>query len=333
MPADRDERDGARLLGALRDLPEESTGGVSVERAMKAGRRRIYARRAASALAAVAAVVLVAVVPAVFLRGQEIEPAQAEFGLWTREFTVGSAGGFTPSTYETGKLFQRIELRPASEAMRGTEASVTMYARGAWTPRGALAQAPSLGGRKAYWITDSDGLVEYAWEWTEGGWGVASLAGTEANRDRAHHVAESVVTGPGTPVTVPFTVRRSAVADGLRITGVRVTYAEADGAQVAALRLSLSDRRAPSSADWVELGVAAGGPAVVPNTAIDGRPAEVSGTRVAFAGKGFQPVVQAQGTRALAAAGGVAGLKQLAAAVRVVSDPAERATWTSDPLR
>src|SRR5262245_29107339 len=98
------ERDGARLLGPLRDFtPPEPADGLGSGRAARAGRRRVRLRRAAGT-ASVAIGVIAAVASAQLLgqtSGRGARPvAQATFDPSQPILRAGSAGGFTPRRYE-----------------------------------------------------------------------------------------------------------------------------------------------------------------------------------------------------------------------------------------
>ncbi|MQY09128.1 hypothetical protein [Actinomadura macrotermitis] len=209
-PRDEQEREGARLLGALRGFEPPAGRAALPGLAVRAGRRRVRARRAAGAAAAAAAV-LAAVVPVRLLGGPaDPGPAAGAFPPGRPAFRVGSAGGFTLDSYETGPV-QVIRLRP--ERPGGpprADGLVEMYPRGV-LPRGqepAGPAAPAVHDRPARWLTVPllrPGAVELAWEWRPGAWGVVSLQGPDADRRRAHLVALSVVPWdmPGMPGTAP----------------------------------------------------------------------------------------------------------------------------------
>ncbi|MET7303258.1 hypothetical protein [Embleya sp. NPDC005575] len=226
---DTDEHEGARLLAALRATPQAAPDepGVNVARAIRDGRRTVRVRRALAVTGgavAVALVVLVTVLIAAPLHNGATGPAAGgTFDVRQRAFQVGSAGGFTPVVYETGKYRQRVILGPekpgGAPEVAATRGTVTMYAPDR-LPGGELGlggPAPPVNGHPAAWLTGPDpvdGRIQLAWQWTSGGWGVASLAGPAADSARVHQVAESVVAGSRRPVGMPVKLDQDLLAAG-----------------------------------------------------------------------------------------------------------------------
>lgn len=307
------ERDGQQLLAPLRDdAPDQST--VDINKAVRTGTRRVRVRQAV--VAGVAAVVtgLAAVaVPAIVAHPRTTEPARpaAELSVLSQQFTVGSAGGFTPISYETGRFQHRVELGPAS-GDAPDRASVTMYPRGRspWNLGGE--QAADVNGRKAFWlpspVTDQAAGTEIAWEWSDGGWAFAYVHSTRPDaRDLAHRVAESVAAGPDNPVAVPFTV----AVGSLELLGVITPFGTSSDRTSGALLVlsSGTDRILVGVQRDLTLDLATGQRRAAPEVSIP----DVGG--------GYSVLAQADRPGA--------PLQELAAAVRVLPD----GSLTFDPLR
>jgi hypothetical protein len=194
--------DDRGLLAPLRDLEPPGPSTVDVARAVRDGRRR----KAAFAAAAAAIVALVAVGLGLMQR-QQVPLAASRFDVLTEVFTVGTAGGFTPSTFETGEDRQQAVL----VSDKGS-ATVTVYAAGRFTPAGN--PAPDVYGHRARWIGD----YELAFEWGPGAWATITVNGYPDGRARAQHIADSVATDTNVPVKLPFTLTKPAWP----LTGVRL---------------------------------------------------------------------------------------------------------------
>ncbi|MFI6519290.1 hypothetical protein ACIBF1_27305 [Spirillospora sp. NPDC050679] len=225
---DEQEREAARLLGALRGFepPGDPSPGAP-GRAVRAGRRRVRARRGAaaalSAAAVAAAVVLPGSLPPSGGGGRPVTGAE-RFDPSRPAFRVGSAGGFTPASYQASPGVQRALLRPEDPdgPLRGTDGVVEMYPEGDLPPGSAGKApagraAPDVHDRRARWLDAPvlrPGAVEMAWEWKPGAWGFVSLKGPGANRARTHLVALGVVPAgtPGVPDTPPATASPRASA-------------------------------------------------------------------------------------------------------------------------
>jgi hypothetical protein len=333
------ERDGLRLLAPLRDSEAPAPSTVDVGRAVRAGARRVRVRQAmTAAVAAVVTGLAVVAVPAIVNRPQVVEPARpaAELSVLRQQFTVGSAGGFTPASYETGRYRHRVVLGPAHPDGSGW-ASVSMYARGhlpGWNPGGE--RAADVNGRKAFWMpapaTERATGTEIAWEWSDGAWGFAfvnSVAGDA--RDVAHRVAESVAGGADVPVAVPFTV--PAPAGPVRLLGVITPFGTSSDPTSAAF-LVLGTK---SDADRVLVGVqrdlsrdpVTGQPhqAPAPTTQVAGHQAAVGDTSVT--------IFDVDGGFAVVATADQLGspLVDLAGSVRLVPNPTDPGSWITNPLR
>ncbi|WP_242910054.1 hypothetical protein [Actinomadura terrae] len=210
---DDQDKDTVRLLGTLRGLEPPAAGTVDTGRAVRSGRRRVRARRAAAAGSTAAAIAVIAVSAALAQRaGTDPDPAprpaaSAErFDAGRHAFTVGSAGGFAPASYQAGRDVQRITLRVEHPggALRA-DGIVEMYPAGGLppgsggrTPSGR--RAPDVHGHRAYVLATPvlrAGAVELAWEWKPGAWGFVSLKGQGADEARAQRVALSVLPAGG----------------------------------------------------------------------------------------------------------------------------------------
>ncbi|MGH8793157.1 MAG: hypothetical protein ACRDXX_10985 [Stackebrandtia sp.] len=274
------DRDAARLLRPLRDLETGAPSGVNVARAMRSGRRSMLARRAAGTVACVLAVIGLATT-ATLIRHAPAPPAASSFDVTVQGFEVGSAGGFTPLTYETGQYRQRVELGPEDPAeLGGSDAVITMYAKGHlpddWRPSGQ--EAPDVNGGQARWLDEPvirDGAVEMAWEWAPDTWAFVSLTGPAAGRDRAHTVALGVTPGADVQVDTPAVLPEGALEDA-QVTGTVVSIGHRERAsRVIAVRYGVDD-------GWVDVGVRQPGPHEGEVTTVDGRDVLLEPTRVTF---------------------------------------------------
>jgi hypothetical protein len=293
-----------------------------------------------AAVAAVVTGLAVVAVPAIVGRPDAVQPARpAELSVLRQAFTVGSAAGFTPVSYETGRYRHRVVLGPArGDVPQGTpdRATVTMYARGhlpGWNPGGE--RAADVNGRKAFWmpspVTGPVIGTEIAWEWSDGAWGFAFVDSVGADaRDLAHRVAESVGSGADVAVSVPFTA--TAPADPLRLLGVITPFGTSSDLTGGAL-LVLGTR---DDADRILVGVrrdlardpVTGRPVAVPapTTQLGGRAAAVGDRSVTIPNPG------GLSTTAEADRSG-APLSELALSIQLVANPDDVSTWVHNPLR
>ncbi|MFG1958976.1 hypothetical protein [Nonomuraea sp. NPDC049028] len=291
-----------RLLDPLREAEPPGSGTIDLARAMRTGRRRVRARRVMSAAAGVGAVVAVIVGGTALGRTAlppEPQPISrpAGFDVLTRMFTVGSAGGFTPDSYETGYDHQRVRLRLADPAKADTaDALVEMYPRGR-SPFAALSPsdgetAPPVNGRPAYWPSRPllrSGAAEMVWEWAPGAWGVVSVKGARMDEDTAHRVAQSVLPITGDRVEVPFTLADGGPAGPL--SGTVASYPQR--AEPARVGLRYGDER-----EWVEVGVENAADAAKPNATVGGVPAVRTDTEVTLLRPGARYATYARMSRA-----------------------------------
>jgi hypothetical protein len=347
---DDTEREIEKLLAPLRDDLPATPAGVSVERAVEAGRRRQRVRSrlagAAAALVAVAVCGLLAVMLRVDGGRDSAAGPPGGFDVLTRSFQVGSAGGFTPESYESGRTEQRVRLRlerPAAGQTGQTgqtgQGSVTLLAPGqlpsGWTPTGR--RMPDVYGREAVLLDTpmtAAGGVELAWRWSDTGWAFAHLdAAFPDLADRAHRVAQSVLAVPADPLAVPFTVALPPAAVDLQVTGLRVPAG--DTGERGSVLLGEGGAAPPIGPGFV-VAVSirsdlAPGPDVPVTGEVGGRPASVrDGRMILFdVAPGLSAVVEA-------APGGRSDsvvLEELAASVELAPNPGDPATWPTHPLR
>lgn len=269
---DTDEQEGARLLGALRGTPWTGSDepGVDVARAIRDGRRTIRVRRAltvAGGAIAVALVVLMTVLVVAPTHDNGTGPASGgTFDVRERAFRVGSAGGFTPVSYETGKFRQRVVLgveKPNGPAeLSATRAMVTMYAPGRLPggepPLGT--PAPPVNGHAAVWPAGpqpSADRLELLWQWAPNAWAVATLAGPAADAERVHHVAESVVPGVRQPARGPVSLDQAVLTAGEHLIAVVAPMGKTTGSPRYSLRYGTVDPPGTDGTEpaWFEVGV------------------------------------------------------------------------------
>lgn len=340
---DDTDREIERLLAPLREEPQAAGPGVSVERAMAAGRRRLRRR---SRLAAAATAVVVAAMCgllSVALSGPDGRDSVAGndvgFDVLTRSFHVGSAGGFAPQSYESGRHRQQVRLR-LERPVPGQEgrATVTLFAPGhlprpGWAPAGR--RMPDVYGREAVLLDDpvtAPGGIELAWRWSDTGWAFAHLdAGFPNLGERAHHVAQSVRPVEPEPLRVPFTV--AAPGGDLEVTGVRAPTGS--GAERGAVLFGPRGVPRPVATAVVSLRSDLAPGADIPVTGVlAGHPASVGDGRVVLfdVGPGWA-IVAATVPGTPESSVPTATLEALAASVQVAADPDDPASWPGDPIR
>ncbi|WP_279578990.1 sigma factor [Fodinicola feengrottensis] len=322
----KDEQDGVRLLSSLRDSEPDGPIAVDVRRAVRSGRRQVRVRQAALPIAgAIAVVALVAGVAFAVHQPQTPTPAahSGSFDVRRQAFHVGSAGGFTPVTYETGRYRQVIQLVPADDqAMPATDATVTLYAAGwypyrngqEWSPGGE--SADSVDGHRARWLAPPmirSGAVELAWEYAPGAWGFVSLRGPSASRDRAYKVALSVWPGAHDAVPMPAQIKASALG-GTQVVGtISPIGTKSWATRVVEVLYGSDDPPMPPNSDTGYVGVGLQQPPDTPaaTTQIGGKPAAVTPTRISFTdGSGL--FVQVSDAAYLTQIGGAAALVRMA---------------------
>ncbi|MFC5748415.1 hypothetical protein [Actinomadura rugatobispora] len=334
---EREEVDARRLLAPLRDTGPDAATRVDIAAAVRAGRRRSRNRRIAGAGTLVAAVAAVAVASTLLGRTMppdDVRPVAppSQFDLTRQHFRVGSAGGFTPDDYETGRYRQRAHLRLADrDGPRRADGLVTMFPRDRlagrdgrpWVPSGT--RAPDVNGRRAFWPdrpVTRPGAVEVAWEWAPGAWAFASVRGDGADRTVAHRVAQSVLPDGRAVVRAPVTAPASMLGERNRLIGT-VSSAPTPGTRPrVALRYGPQDPPARIGAPepgWIAIGVERPDPDLRTGTTVGGRPAAVTSTRVTVReGADTALFAEAADEATLAASGGSRWLRDLAAAVAPV---------------
>ncbi|WP_067482838.1 hypothetical protein [Actinomadura hibisca] len=335
---DRDRQDGRRLLAPLRGA-EPGPGGVDIAEALRAGRHRARARRAGGVTLAAGVVAAVAVASTMLGRAMPPDRQQrpvappTQFELTRQFFRVGSAGGFAPDTYETGRYRQRVHLvvsDPASN--RRADGVIMLYPRdrltGAdgqrWAPSGP--KAPPVHDRPAVYLDRPivrAGAVEVAWEWAPGAWAIASLKGDGVDREVAQRTAQSVLPDGNATVMPPVSVPPSLLGNGNRLIGTVSREPRTGVRALRALRYGPEDPAAQLPAaepGWIDVGVEEPDPGLNTDIEIDGRPAAERGTRVTVPDADHDAALfaEASGTGVLDTLGGRTGLRRLAAAVTLV---------------
>lgn len=334
---DDDDKDARRLLSPLRGVEPGPATGIDVADAVRTGRRRSRNRRFAGAVSVAGVVAAVALASTLLGRTmpQDDTPPAAppnQFGITRQLFRVGSAGGFTPADYETGRYRQRAHLRLADRSgARRADGLVTMFPRdrllGAdgrrWTP--PATRAPDVNGHPAYWLDEPvtrPGAVEVAWEWAPGAWGFASVKGDGVDRVIAHRVAQSVLPDGQAVVQAPVTAPASMLGGSNRLIGTVASAATPGTRPSVALRYARQDPPARIGAPepgWIAIGVERPAPDLRTDATVGGRPAAVAATRVTIrenANTAF--FAEAADRSALSSFGGTARLRDLAAAVTLV---------------
>ncbi|RAS68937.1 hypothetical protein C8D87_1021015 [Lentzea atacamensis] len=215
------EDDGARLLGPLRSVDVPASGGVSVSRAIRSGKRTKALRVAA---AGVFVLIAAGVLP-VLIRPDPDPVAMGGFDPLVRTISAGSAGGFTPEVYVTGREKQMIVLRPE----RGGDQSagvVVNAARTVGVPQGEA--MPDVDGKRALWTG-----TYLAVEWARDAWAFVTVEGFPDDRERAHRVAQSLRFDEHVQIKVPYTVETSWTLDGVRDTGGDIELVFTNGVRLA----------------------------------------------------------------------------------------------------
>ncbi len=312
------------LFTPLRDVAPAGTSRVDVARAIRDGKRRRRNGTALTVLTAVALVLGVAVLSSAVVR-RPPEPAATLLDPLVQVAQVGSAGGFTPIAYRTGIRRQEITLGTADSLT--PSGTVALNAAGqypgqggtGWIPDGE--RVPDVYGRAAVWTGS-----ELLWEWSDRAWGQIRLDTADQPKERAHRVAESVTTDRATRVTMPFTVDVSGTP--LRLIGTLIPLHPTDGSPAlefvagnAVVTVSLRSDRLPSRT-------------TPENTRVAGRPAHTTDSGIAVLTPSGEYAVEVTAGHGddVAVVGGIAGMSALAAAVAPVPDPADRRSWTPDPL-
>ncbi len=215
------EEDGARLLGPLRTMDVPASDGVSVTRAIQSGKRTRTLRVAAVGVF----VLIVAGVLPLLVRPVSDPVAVGKFDPLVRTISAGSAGGFRPEIYFTGREKQSIMLRP--EKNGDQSASVLVQAAGTvGAPSGE--PMPDVNGKRALWTG-----TFVAVEWARGAWAFVQVQGFPDDRERAHRVAQSVRFDERIQIKFPYTVQTSWTLDGVRDTGGDIELVFTNGVRLA----------------------------------------------------------------------------------------------------
>ncbi|MFD4642628.1 hypothetical protein ACFWN2_35325 [Lentzea sp. NPDC058436] len=193
------EEDGVRLLGSLRAVEVPASGGVSVERAIRAGRRTKSLRVAAAGLVVL---VVAGVLPFLVKPGGGPPPVAATtFDPFVRTISVGSLPGLKADLFTTGRTSQSISLRPEGGGDR--MASVNVHTAGAAKPMGGEPVA-DVNGRRALW---NDTYL--AIEWEPDAWAFVQVQGFPDPMARSRALAESLRFDGHVQIKVPYTVQTS----------------------------------------------------------------------------------------------------------------------------
>lgn len=332
-----DQEDYAGLLKALRESPDETLEGISVDRAIRDGRRTIRRRRFLGGVGVAAVVGAVSASPLLLdaLRDNEAQPAGPPpgstelFDVWNQEFDVGTAGGFAPASYSTARRFQVIALTatdPTKSA--GVDGVATLYAPGTQSDLSTVDRLQDIEGRPVYARTDSSG-VHVSWQYADNAWGTVALYVDWPDRtERARHVAEAIHRRKiPARLKVPFTVSQSTVPTDFRVVGVSLPYVKPDTTRNISIDLADTDPVDPAAGSAVlSVGIVRADPNQQTTGKVNGRPALVETNMAIILGLGSGYAAQASGDDTLSP-------KTIAASVRLISDPAKQSLGTDDPIR
>ncbi|MGW6280933.1 hypothetical protein [Kribbella sp. NPDC055071] len=332
-----DQEDYAGLLKALRESPDEALEGISVDRAVRDGRRTVRRRRFLGGVGVAAVVGAVSASPLLLdaLRDDKAQPAGPPpgstelFDVWNREFDVGTAGGVAPSAYTTGRRFQVIELTatdPTKSA--GVDGVATLYAPGTHADLSTVDRLQDIEGRPVYAWTDASG-VHISWQYADNAWGTVVLYVNWPDRtDRARHIAEAIHRRKNPArLRVPFTLSQDIVPNDFKVVGVRLPYVTPDASRNISIDLADADPDDPAAGSaLVSVGIVRADPHLKTTGKVDGRPALVEANSAIILGLGSGYAAQAAGADALSP-------KSIAASVRLISDPAKQSLGTDDPIR
>ncbi|MFC0114786.1 hypothetical protein [Kibdelosporangium aridum] len=301
------ENDGLQLLAPLRELDPDARSSVDIEKAKRVGRRTSRRRAVVGAAAVVGVFALVGIgVPALsgaFSRGA-VAPAvpPAEFNPLIEVVTVGTAGGFQPQSYETGRTQQVIRLKRADG---GTgSGTIIVY------PPGPKPDMPP-------------GL---SFEWTPGAWAWIRLDGPEPDMQaRADRVRQSVNAVPNKFAKVPFTLDRSA-EDWMKVSNIATFYDNRPG-DPSRVTLNFSRDGLPGTPSMSIVASEDGyGPGVKEN--LGGHEATVTEAYVAVTDR-------ASGLNAIAMTdpSSIPAAKQVIATLEFVPDATNPAKWVTNLFR
>jgi hypothetical protein len=326
---DRIDEEGALLLAPLKNAEPSLVSGVDVTRAMRAGRRQGRRRVVAGVVTAASLTVLPMLgVPSLVHNRTEptattaaVPPSLIDLGLFREVVSVGSAGGFTPASYTTGITTQRIDLIRA-DGGTGT-ATILVHGRSPadWLPSPAdRTPAAAVNGQRAFWHAGA-----LYWEWDPDAWASVSSEAKDSDiADRLYRVALSVTSMTDEWMTFPFTIPEpddpmTAVA-GVETKDVRSVH------------VVLADKKYDKPVVAVGMGWAGPG-GQQPNDTVNGHDAVVTDNAVMILNVDGRGAMAFARSDLPAQVGGIAGLKQLAASVKPVADPANSASWLRYPFR
>jgi len=319
--------DTEHQLMSLRDADPAASSTVDIDRAIRTGRRAATTRKTIGIAVAACLTLAIAIGIPAALRGSHhntpARPTPQTFNVLQRVFTVGTAGGYTPAIYQTGRAFQRAYLKATGSGLP-SRAEVTIYARGqlptaSWTP--GAKTGPKVNGKPTYW-QPSTGAHELAWQWQPGSWAFARIDGTGTGLDaRVQHIAESVRSGQPIAVRFPFTATKPAI--DAQLVG---TLSSQDGKQVSMLLAS------KDPANPVVVGVTKT-VTLDPYTGL-ARTGTPYGQQTVPLSDGWTADAEAPTAGALTALGGdKQTLTGLAQSIRLVDNPGKQSSWVSNPFR
>ncbi|MDX8032521.1 hypothetical protein SK803_20095 [Lentzea sp. BCCO 10_0856] len=191
------EEDGARLLGPLRTMDVPASDGVSVQRAIRSGKRTKTLRVAA---AGVFVLIIAGVLP-VLVKPTQNHVAAEPFDPLVRTISVSATDGLKPVNYIIGRDVQVIYLRPVGNGDQ--QGSVNVFAAGSFRePSGE--PLPDVNGKRAMWTGNA-----VAVEWSPRAWAVVSVEGFPDDRDRAQRLAETLRFDEHVAIKIPYTVQTS----------------------------------------------------------------------------------------------------------------------------
>jgi hypothetical protein len=321
---------GAKLLAPLRNVHPHDESGVDVARAMRTGKRHQRNRVVTGVMAVVGLAVLAMVVVPSAVRHQAIAPAVptvSEFDMFKQAMQVGTAGGFEPYNYRTGRFEQAVDV-VHTPGGRGY-GRVTIYAPGHHKPVDTSKPAVDVNGLPAFWQPgEKDPTL--AVNWTDNGWAVIR-ATSDTDLDiveRTHRLAQAITfNGATSRAVVPFTLPARLPGDPLRLVGLMQNRDWMSGQVL----LSTSDE---TGAPVLAVNVGWGFPVdKEPNSSINGHEAIVedkSFTILNADGNGAVVSVRYDDVGQL---GGIEALRVLAASVEPVAEHANHTAWKADPWR
>jgi hypothetical protein len=315
---DRIEDEGTNLLAPLRDAAPSGQSGVDIAKAKSIGRRQSRRRVVAGMVAAASLVVVAGIGVPMLIHNLPDTSAPArpaeEFDIFKRVVSVGSGGGFTPDTYETFRDRQVITLIRADGGQGTATIEVFSPASSPAYPDKYDERADDVNGREAYWV-DSEPVL--AWKWAEHGWATVTWENVPDVdvKDKIHRVAQSVLPGEE-PVTMPFTMARNGA---LTLQSVQVS-------KRSPVSMVVFTYTSPNDGTlYISVGLRNAEPGLVADTDVNGHPATANSNLVKILDTGHNLV-------AMAGSDGKYGapelLKQLAASIKAVPDPDDRATWS-----